>query len=45
MNKLVAIVDGDESMCGTLRGLLKAVRMPAHAFAPAATFPGLTTSS
>jgi FixJ family two-component response regulator len=37
-NKLVAIVDDDESMRVALHGLLKAVGLPAKAFASAETF-------
>jgi FixJ family two-component response regulator len=36
--KLVAIVDDDELMRGALRGLLKAVGLPAQAFASAEEF-------
>jgi FixJ family two-component response regulator len=36
--KLVAIVDDDDSMRGALRGLLKAVGLPAIAFASAEEF-------
>ena len=37
-NKLVSIVDDDESMRVALHGLLKAVGLPAQAFASAETF-------
>jgi FixJ family two-component response regulator len=37
-NKLVAIVDDDDSMRSALKGLLKAVGLPAQAFASAEEF-------
>jgi FixJ family two-component response regulator len=37
-NKLVAIVDDDDSMRGALQGLLKAIGLPARAFASAEEF-------
>ncbi len=37
-NKLVAIVDDDDSVRGALQGLLKAVGLPAQAFASAEEF-------
>jgi CheY-like chemotaxis protein len=37
-NKLVAIVNDDELMCVALHGLLRAVGLPAQAFASAETF-------